>query len=174
MNRTRIVLAVKYAVYALVLLILYVLQTTPGLFAIRGITPILVVPAAIAIAMHEGELAGGFYGALAGLFCDMSGRVLFGFNGLFISFFCVVAGLLVIHLMHSNLRNCILFVAGTMLATSSLEFFFGYGIWGHENAWRIYVFLTLPTVLYTVIVSPLLFLIVRKFHRKAAKIIARD
>ena len=88
MNRKKkAVIAAKYAAYAMILLVLYVLQTTPGLFVVYGAKPMLVVPAAIAIAMHEGELVGGLFGALAGLLCDMGSSMLFGFNGLFIAFF---------------------------------------------------------------------------------------
>jgi len=175
MSKTRLILTAKYTIYALVLLMLYVLQTTPGLFVNFNAGPILVIPAAIAIAMCEGELTGGFYGAFAGLLWDdMTGRLLFGFHGLFTAFFCIVAGLLVIHLMHCNFRNAMLFVAVAMLATGSLEFFFGYGMWGHENVWMVYVFHTLPTIAYTIIVTPLLFWMMRKIYRKCQKSLERD
>ena len=171
MNKTKIVAITKYSAYGLVLLVLYVLQTTPGLFVIFGSKPVLVVPAAIAIAMHEGELTGGFYGAFAGLLCDMGSSLLFGFNGFLLTFFCVVAGLLVTHLMHSNIWNIMLFTLITMLAIGSLEFLFGYGMWGLPNVWMIYVYSTLPLIAYTTIVSPLLFWLMRFIHRKAKMII---
>ena len=170
MNKTKIVVTAKYAAYGLVLLVLYVLQTTPGLFVIFGSKPMLVVPAAIAIAMHEGEFAGGFYGAFAGLLCDMGSSLLFGFNGFLLTFFCVGTGLLVTHLMHSNIWNIMLFTLITMLAIGSLEFLFGYGMWGFENVWMIYVYATLPLIAYTTVVSPLLFWLVRWMFRKAKAI----
>jgi len=173
MNRTKVVLVIKYTAYGLLLLFLYVLQTTPGLFVILGSKPMLVVPAAIAIAMYEGEFTGGLYGAFAGLLCDMAGRMLFGFNGLFLTFFCIAAGLLVIYLMHCNVWNAMLYVFLAMLATGSLEFLFGYGMWGFYGVWRIYVFHTIPLILYTTAVTPLLFWLVRRMHAKAQKEMAR-
>ena len=171
MNRTKLTLTAKYLTYGLVLLLLYVLQTTPGLFVIFGAKPMLVVPAAIAIAMCEGEFVGGLYGAFAGLLCDMGSSMLFGFNGFLLTFFCVVTGLLVIHLMHCNAWNAILFTFITMLAIGSLEFLFGYGMWGLENVWMIYTYRTLPLIVYTAVVSPLPFWLMRGIHRK---LVVRD
>jgi len=173
MNRTKVVLIIKYTAYGLILLFLYVLQTTPGLFVIFGSKPMLVVPAAIAIAMHEGEFTGGLYGAFAGLLCDMAGRMLLGFNGLFLAFFCIAAGLLIIYLMHCNVWNAMLYVFLTMLVTGSLEFMFGYGMWGFDGVWRIYAFHTLPLIIYTTAVTPLLFWLMRTIYAKALKAMAR-
>ena len=172
MNRAKRILTLKYVIYALILLILYVLQTTPGLFVVFGTKPMLVVPAAIAIAMYEGEFVGGLYGAFAGLLNDMGSSMLFGFNGLFLTFFCIVSGLLIIYLMHCNVRNAALYVAVTMLVTASAEFLFGYGMWGYAGVWRIYVFDTLPLIAYTTAVSPLLFWMVRAIHGKTQKHLA--
>jgi len=171
MNKTKLTLIAKFLAYGALLLVLYVLQTTPGLFVIFGAKPMLVVPAAIAIAMCEGELVGGFYGAFAGLLCDMGSSMLFGFNGLLLAFFCVGTGLLVTHLMHCNLWNAILFTFIAMLAISSLEFLFGYGMWGLENVWMIYVYRTLPLIVYTTAVAPLLFWLLSKVHRKVQRMV---
>ena len=173
MNRIRLILAVKYTVYLTALLILYVLQTTPGLFAIYGIRPMLVVPAAMAIAMYEGEFVGGFYGAFAGLLCDIASNMLFGFNGLFIASFCIVAGLMVIYLMHRNVWNAMLYVFIAMLVRGSLEFFLVYGMWGYDYVWRIYLHHTLPLIAYTTAVAPLMFWLVHIIHGKARKQLTR-
>ena len=166
MNRTKVLLTAKYAGYGLLLLILYVLQTTPGLFELFGAKPMLVVPAAMAIAMHEGEFAGGLYGAFAGLLCDMSGSMLFGFNGLFIALFCIAGGLLVIYLMHCNVWNATFYVTLAMLARGGVEFLFGYGMWGYADVWRVFAYRTLPVAVYTSLITPLLFWVIRKIHGK--------
>ena len=163
----------KHAVYVFTLLILYVLQTTPGLFAIFGARPLLVIPAAIVIAMCEGEFAGGIYGAFAGLLCDMTGVMLFGFNGLLIALFCIATGLAVIYLMHTNVYNAMLYTAVAMLMRGSIEFLFGYGMWGYADVWQIYVYNTLPIIVYTTIVTPLIFWMMRGIHRKFARRLER-
>lgn len=174
MNNTKKLLISKYTLYALLLVALYVLQTVPGLFVVLGCKPFLVIPAAIAIAMHEGEFAGGIYGAAAGLFCDMGGHLLFGFNGFLIALSCIAAGLLVIYLMRCNLPGGLLLVFACMLARGSLEYLFGYGMWRYEDVWRVYAYKTLPTVALTCAVTPPLYLLVRAIYRKFEKLLARD
>ncbi len=166
MKSTRHIVIIKHSVYGALLLLFYVLQTTPGLFAVAGIKPMLAVPVAIAVAMVEGEFVGGVYGALAGLLCDVGSTMLFGFNGLFVSFFCVTAGLLVIYLMHCNAGGATLFVFAAMLARGGVEYLFGYHMWGYENVWKVFAFRVLPVVLYTTLVTPLVFLCVRGIHRR--------
>ena len=170
-DRARMLAFNKYFIYALLLFVLYVLQTTPRLFEIFGVKPMLVVPAAIAVAMHEGEFAGGIYAAIAGLLCDMGGFGLFGFNGIIFLVSGVMAGLLIIYLMQCNMANCVLFVFIAMLVRGSIYYAFAYGIWGHEYAWRIYVFQILPTIVYTAISAiPIYYIfraISRRFKRKA-------
>jgi len=167
MNRAKRIQLVKHIAYALLLLVLYILQMTPGLFVLLGAKPIWLVPAAIAIAMMEGEFVGGIYGAAAGLLCDMgSSTVLYGFNGFFICLCCILAGLLVIYLMHCNVWGCFLFVFITLLICRSVEYFFAFGMWGYDYAWMIYANNILPTILYSTLVSPLPYLAVRTIHRR--------
>ena len=164
MNNTKYLRFFKHTAYVLLLLVLYVLQTVPGLFVIYGTKPILVVPAAIAIAMLEGEFVGGVYGAVAGLLCDMGGFSLFGFNGFVITVCCVAAGLLIIYLLRCNLWNCLLLVLVTLLLRGSVEYVFSYGMWGYEGVWKIYVYRVLAVVAYSVAVTPAIYFLTAKLH----------
>jgi len=155
----------KYTTLVAVLLLLYVMQTTPRLFVIMGAKPILVVPFAIALAMYEGEFVGGIFGIAAGILCDMGSHGLFGYSGIICGLACISIGLLIIYLMRCNVGGCILFVLLTMLLRGSVGYFFAYGIWNYEGAWRIFTGQTLPTILYTTAVTPLLYYFVRALHR---------
>lgn len=173
MNNKKAIHIFKHIVYALLLLILYILQTTPRLFMIREVKPMWVIPAAIVIAMYEGEFVGGVYGAAAGILCDAGavprqsgGSVLFGFNGFLLCAFCVACGLLIIYLLRCNLLGCMLFVTVTMLARGSLEYLFAYGMWRHDGGWMIYLYYTLPTTIYTLVVTPLIFRLAGGIHRR--------
>ncbi|MGI6404766.1 MAG: hypothetical protein ACOX0K_11300 [Oscillospiraceae bacterium] len=165
MKRIRYLLILKYTLYTLLLLLLYILQTTPRLFEIAGAKPMLVIPAALSIAMVEGEFVGGIYGALAGLLCDLGASVLFGFHGLLLALFCIGVGLLVIYLMHCNIRGALLFVTATMLVRGGIEYLFSYRMWGYENVWKVFAFHILPMSLYTILVTPLLFWLIRWIYR---------
>jgi cell shape-determining protein MreD len=163
----------RHTVYSVMLLLLYVLQSTPGPFNVGGAAPLWVIPAAVCVAMFEGEFVGGIYGAAAGLLCDAAavprqsgGTVVFGMSGFLLCVLCVVVGLLIIYLLRCNLLGCMLFVATITIALGSLEFLFAYGMWGHENGWKIYVYHTLPVIAWTLAVTPLLFFAIRWIHNR--------
>ena len=155
----------KYSLLAVLLFLLYVLQTTPRLFVIMGVKPVLVIPFAIAIAMHDGEFIGGVFGIAAGLLCDIGSHSVFGFNGIVCGVACIGIGLLIIYLMRCNVGGCILFVFMLMLIRGAVGYFFAYGIWNYDGAWRVFMRQTLPTTVYTAIISPLVYYPVRKLHR---------
>jgi len=165
-DRARIIAFQKHFLYVLLILLLYVLQTTPRLFEIYGVKPMLVIPAAIAIAMHEGELTGGIYGAFAGLLCDMGGFGLFGFNGVVFLLAGVSAGLLIIYMMKCSAANCVLYVLLAMLLRGSVYYMFAFGMWDYEQAWRIYAFQILPTVAYTAVSAIPVFCVFQFVYRR--------
>jgi hypothetical protein len=175
MNRARGVKIAKHLFYLSVLLLLYVVQTTPRLFAIGGIKPIWVIPAAVVIAMWEGEFVGGLYGALAGLLCDTGSYALFGFNGFLICAACIAVGLLTIYMVRGNLLGCLAFVLAITLVRGSVDFLFAFGIWaskpGYENVWRIFLFQAIPAALYTTAVAPLVYYPLRAVDRSARKMV---
>lgn len=168
MNNTARLNILKHTIYVVLMMMLYVLQTVPGLFVIGGVKPILLVPAAISIAMMEGEFVGGIYGALAGLLCDTGGFLLFGFNGFVLTLCCVASGLLVIYLMRCNLLACLLFAFITLFIRGSIEYLFAYGMWNYENAWLIYRNRTLPVVAYSTVAVVPLFYLFRALSRRFA------
>lgn len=166
MNNTKHVIFFKNLAYCVIFILLYITQTVPGLFEIRGVKPVWVVPAAVAIAMLEGEFIGGIYGALAGMLCDIGSFLLFGFYGFLTCLFCVGAGLLVIYLVRCNYLSSLLFVLIFMLIRGSLQYLFAYGMWGYENSWKVYLYQTIPGIVYTTLVSPLVFALTRKLHKR--------
>ena len=62
---------IRYLAYTLELLVLFMLQETPGLLPpIYGVRPVLLLPAVVAIALFEEEIPAMAFGILGGLFCD--------------------------------------------------------------------------------------------------------
>lgn len=154
----------KMSLYALLLLLLYVLQTTPGFLTFWGCKPLLILPLVVSIAMMEGELVGGLFGLAAGVLCDTSGITIFGINSLLYMLACIVIGLLVIYYMQPSRLNSLIF-SGTVLVLRQLfEYFFYYVMWGYEDSSIILLRHMLPVVLLTLLVTPLLYRIVQKIH----------
>ena len=96
-------------------------------------TPLLVLPACICIAVFEGEFAGGLFGFFMGIFCDSGSETVFGFNALIFLLLCVSAGLLTIYVFRRSTMNVMLLCLGAIFLRSSLEFFFSFILYGYEN-----------------------------------------
>ena len=157
MNDKKGVRAAKYAAYALVMTLLYVLQTTPAFLEIFGVKPNLVIPAAVCVAMLEGEFAGGFYGVLAGVFCDVSGPAIFGFNAVLLLVACVAVGLAFLYLLRPCMINFVLLTFGALLARGLTDYLLNYYMWGYDNVWMVLTYQILPGILYSAAVSPLVY-----------------
>lgn len=164
MNKRAKIMVVKYVTYSLLMLVLYVLQSTPQLFSIAGIKPVLVFPFAVAVAMFDKQLAGGLFGLFAGILCDTSSNVLFGFQSSLYLVICTAVGLLVVYFMQPSVVNSLIFTGCGLGFRLFLEYFFYYVMWGYDNSQLILLGQMLPLLLYTLVVTPLLFLAVRKMH----------
>lgn len=166
MNRKQWILAANQFSYVLVMILLYVLQTTPGFLAVYGVKPNFVVAAAVCIAMYEGEFAGGIYGLLAGILCDLSSMGLFGFHSVILLIAGVCTGLLVIYMLRPGIINYILLLFGTLMTQGLLDYLLNYLMWGYENVWMVLVYKILPTILYSAAVSPLIYYLLVWMRRK--------
>ena len=166
MNSTARKNIAKHIVLVFLFLILYILQSVPHLFEISGVTPYLTVSAAVAVAMFEGEFAGGIYGAVAGLLCDINGIMPFGFNGFIISVCCVSSGLLIIYLMRCNIFTFVLFEVFALMLRGCVEYFFAFGMWDYPDAPLVFFSRTLPVVIYSAAAGIPLFFLVRFLHWK--------
>ncbi|MGN0678181.1 MAG: hypothetical protein ACI4JS_00800, partial [Oscillospiraceae bacterium] len=81
-----------WALYSAALLLFYLFETNP---LIRGFCPLLIIPLATAVAMFEGDLAAGIFGAVCGLMLDMAnGVTVLGFSGLWLVCLCPAITLL--------------------------------------------------------------------------------
>ena len=164
MNKRSKIIVVKYVVYSVIMLMLYVAQTTPGFLSIRGIRPILVLPFAVCVAMFDSNLAGGLFGLFAGILCDTSSSLLFGVQAILYLAVCVAVGLLIVYYMQPSLANSLIFVGCGLILRLFLEFFFAFFMWGYDNIHIIVVNHMLPLLLYTLAATIPVFWLVRKLH----------
>ena len=155
--RTKII---KYALYFLLLFFAYIIQATPGLLDYYGAKAMLVIPVCVCIAVCEGELAGGIFGFLAGLFCDSSASTVFGFNAFVLTAFCAGIGLAAIYLFRRSSINVMLVGFGTIFARAFGEYFFSYMLYGYENIRGFFYWELMPEAVFTsLFILPYYFLI---------------
>ena len=156
----------KFFTYAVIVFSAYIIQTTPELFDFFGISPILVLPACICIAVFEGEFAGGLFGFFMGLFCDSTSETVFGFNALVFLVFCVFAGLATIYLFRRSTMNIMLLCLGAVFLRSALEYFFGFILYGYENIVPFFYTEIGPQIVLTSLFSLPFCFIFRWLHKK--------
>lgn len=157
----------KWAAYALSILMLAVLQMqTPFYPIIMNATPLFVIPAVIAIAMLEGETAGGIYGIVAGLFWDSGTGRVFGFNALFLMCIGIAVGLFVKYLFRNTLLSVFLFTIVFTLTHEFVTWFFFYYMTGSRNIIFAFLHVMLPTAVMTLIFAVPIYLFMRMISRR--------
>lgn len=155
---------VKHLGYGLTLIVLYALQTAPGLFQLGGVRPMWVVAYVMGLAMWEDALTASVFGMLAGLLCDMGTQSLFGFNGLILLAGCCGISLLATHLVKANWKSALLLGGAVAGIRALLEFFFFYFIWGFEKIHLVFIQSVIPIFIYTTLLTPLALWAVRPFQ----------
>lgn len=160
MQREKLRPYLKWITYYLLLVILYSLQTTPRLFELYGIKPVLVVPLVVCVCMFEPIMPSMVFSVFAGLLWDISSDKLFGFNAIIFIVCGVLISLLCIFYLHTKLMNSLLFCTVTMIVQGLLSYTFYFAVWGHENAYIVLLSSILPTIVYTALsVIPIYFLV---------------
>ncbi|MEG2813094.1 MAG: rod shape-determining protein MreD [Oscillospiraceae bacterium] len=160
--------AIKWAIYYAILLVLFVMQTTPNFLEFFSFKPIFVLPICVCVCMFEDVLPSGIFCVITGLLWDLSSNKLFGFNAIILLACGVFISLLCIYYLHTKLTNSILFSTIVLAIQGLLDYLFYYLIWGYKDSHLILLKHIFPNAIYTIIVGiPIYFLILKiskKFH----------
>ena len=156
----------KHIIYTILVLVCYILQETPRLLVIGNVRPVLVISVIAAIAMVEGEFAGGLFGLFGGVLCDTAAFHIFGVAPIFFLILGCACGLLVIYLIQPNAKTAFLLCGGFALIYGVIAHYLIYGIWGYAGANRLLIVKTLPSAVYTALFGMAAFLLVRWIHSR--------
>lgn len=155
----------KWVIYYLILVGLFVLQSTPGFLSVFGIRPVLILSYAIFVSMYEGELYGSIFGAVAGLLWDMGGSSVSGYKALLMLVICCCVSLFTLHLVRNNVFSAAIFTSIAISIVFLLDFFFYYGLWGYDGSAQMILKNIIPTMVASVIFSLPIYYLVRKINR---------
>ena len=153
----------RWAVYAALLLLFYLWATNP---LIRGFCPLLIIPLATAVAMREGELAAGIFGAVCGLMMDLSSGTILGFSSLWLLACCPVLSLLSQFLIKSNCISHLVLNLGVTLVMALMDLLFLHWVWEGRQAGAAFASEMLPAYIGAVVGSVPVYFIVRAIHRR--------
>lgn len=167
MNSVNKVKIKKYAVYAALLLFAHIFQNSLQIFpVILGVRPVLLISAAVCIAMYEGEIAGAITGLFAGALWDTVTGAADGYNALFLCVSCAFCGVVLRVFLRNNILTYIWInsiVTVVYLATYVLFFITSRGIDGGMSLFLKYY---LPMAVYSLLLTPFWYLIIRRVNRK--------
>ena len=157
----------KWAVYAFSILLLAVFQMQAAFYPrIMDMTPLFLIPAVIAVAMFEGETAGGIFGVVAGLLWDSGTGRVFGFNALFLMCTGIAIGLFVKFLLKSTPLSSLLFTAAFTVTHEFITWFFFYYMTGKRDIVYAFFHIMLPTAGLTLVFALPLYFLVRLINRR--------
>ena len=144
--------------YSAIALILMLMQTAPRLFpVIGGARPSPLILLVVCVAMFEGPQVGAVIAVLSGLLWDMYSFRLFGLKAMLLLAIAVTVGLLVQWLLRTNFLSGMLLCVSGVLVYMLLEWLIYYALYLHEETGLVLLRVYLPNVLYTVLLSPLMY-----------------
>lgn len=159
--------AVKYTLYCLLIICLDLLQNVQGLFVeIAGARCFLLLPAVIIMSMGEDEKTAAFIGLFAGLLWDLTSGAHMGFNCIFIMIMCFFSAAFVTYIARDTFITNMLATIITVFMYCLLYWLFFIIIKGIDGAQMTIVTFYLPCMIYTLALSPVLWLIINPLKRK--------
>ena len=159
--------AFRFIFFGLLLFLLFLLQSVPGLLPrLFGVLPIPVIPAVVCVAFFERDSGGEMFGLAAGVLMDVNSMQITGFNALFLMIAGCTCSLLVMRLIRNNLLS-----AAALSAAATVVYYILYFLLfelSRYNGEAFYYFFRyiLPRMAYTALFSIPLYIIVRIFMKK--------
>ncbi len=152
--------------YALLLLLLHLLQSTKGLFPEPfGAHAFLLIPAVVCIGMCEREYSGLFFGLFAGLLWD-STLLSNHYHAMFLCVLGLCGGALAQHLMRNNVMTASILSAGALLLYTLARWLLAIPDAGFGFAVQRLIRFYLPSLLYTLVLSVFLYILVRMIFQR--------
>lgn len=155
---------IKWVCYVLLMLLCTVLQTLPGLFQLGTAKPLWLLPLALAVAVEEGEFAGGIFGAVCGLMWDYTAGRTVGMLAFELLVLCFLLSAVMQLYFKTSAPNFVLLAAAAALLVLSLDWLFFYYMPGYSGPAERYLWFVLPTAVLTIPVCFVLFGAVRRIH----------
>lgn len=147
---------IRYIAYAIETVALFVLQETPGMIPeLYGARPLLLIPAALAIAMFEDEVPAMCFGLLGGLFLDFGAGGTLGFYGLLLGAACYVVSLMAANLFRTNFLTAMLVSVISSAVILTLRWVCFFVLFGYAYPGYAFTAHYVPIFVYTAAVMPL-------------------
>lgn len=164
-NRRRLLHAVRWLCYALLLAVCYMLHTSRSLFDLGGIRPLWLPAACLVLAVWEDVFPGVLYGMFAGLLWDISSNRLAGFFAICMMVCCFLCSSITQLVLRRTVFNTCMLALGCLFAVTGLDFLFSYVLFSLPQSGTYYVGTLIPTIVYTIVICAPLYPLCRLISR---------
>lgn len=155
-------LIIKWVLYFLLMCVAFIFLTTG-----TNTKPLVLIPIAICISVYEEfELVSSLVGTFCGLMLDCVCGKTIGYNAILLTVICMFTSLMFLYLMRKSIINLIILNSAAVIILGLLDYLFFYGIWRYDTDAHIFLTTTLPSMLYTIISGPVIFVAVWFINRK--------
>ena len=162
MRKTTQKLLVRRLVFDAAVILINILQNTRGFFPeIFGARAFLLIALVVCIGMFERKITGALLGLFAGALWDMSIPDGSGYNALILMLFAAACGFLITVLMRNHLLTAIILSAAACIIYALLYVLFFVVAAGITDSGRLLLSFYLPSVIYTVALTPVFYFAVR-------------
>ncbi|MCQ2459216.1 MAG: hypothetical protein MJ081_02465 [Ruminococcus sp.] len=121
--------------------------------------PVLLVPAAVAVALANGQLSSAFTGAVCGYLIDIAGDKVIGTNAVILTVFSVVISLLYEYYLRNKFVNYMIITAVVSYVVLWLDYKFYYEMWEYEYVERIFAQTSMKVWAYTIVSAVVIYFI---------------
>lgn len=164
-NNTKLIIF-RRTVFVIMIVLADILQNTQGFFPeIFSARAFLLIPLVVCLGMFEREIVGALLGAFAGVLWDGVSGLADGYNALFLMLVGAVCGLLINLLMRNHLLTALILSSSAVFLYSVFYVLFFVTAQGVDGAIWLFFRFYLPSIIYTVIFTPVFYLIVRHIMR---------
>ncbi len=159
------ILMKRRAALILIILLLSLVQNTAGIFPEPfGARAFLLIPLTIYIGMFEKGHAAALLGAFTGMIWDIS-SVKDGYFAIMMFLTAFVCSLMISYFMRNNAAAAFVLTAAGLLVNILVYIIVFYVFSGVGNVSRLVLNFYLPSFVYTMILSPLLYLLIRAVYK---------
>lgn len=147
---------IRYFAYTIEILVVFMVQETPGLIpSVFGARPVMLIPAVLAIALFESELASMAFGLFGGLLIDFGIGGALGFHGLLLMLVCYFLGVLAANLIRTNFLTAMIVAVLVTGAILLFQWVFFYVLADYSESIYALTAHYAPRFLYTVVLMPI-------------------
>ncbi|HEX3016893.1 MAG TPA: rod shape-determining protein MreD [Caproicibacter sp.] len=148
--------AIRWIAYFLEIVVIFVLQETPGLIPeIFHARPVAVIPAVLSIALFESEVPSMVFGLIGGLLIDFGFGGILGFHGLILAAACFIISAMAANLFRTNFLTAVLVSLIVTALITFLQWACFYVLYGYQHTLYALTAHYLPIFCYTAVLMPI-------------------